>query len=287
VAVLCVIGDLLEDVVVWLDQAPRPGTDTPARIVRTRGGSAANVAAFAALAGERPRFIGAIGDDVAGQRLADLLEAGGVDARLQRVPAPTGTVVVLVDPDGERTMLPDRGAATALAAVPDEWLAGCTWLHVPAYSLAEEPLAGVTVRAAAAVRLSGGHVSVDASSVGTLAAGGRGLAEAILALEPEVLFATVEELAMLGGEPSSGWTVVKDGPRPVRAWSVDAGELVVEVDAVDAGRRLDTTGAGDAFAAGVLVALDRGAPMAAAIEEGVALARRAVVGAGAVLGGSA
>ena len=282
---LCVIGDLLEDVVVWLDQPPRPGTDTPARIVRTRGGSAANVAAFAGQAGADPRFIGAVGDDAAGERLAQLLEAAGVDVRLQRRPGPTGTVVVLVAPDGERTMLPDRGAATSLTAVPDEWLAGCTWLHVPAYSLAEEPLAGVTVEAAAAARRAGGQLSVDASSVGTHAAAGR-LAGAVVRLRPDLRFATVEELDALGvPRVAGGWTVVKDGPRPVRAWSADGEQVVVAVEAVDPDTRLDTTGAGDAFAAGVLVALDRGEPMAAALEQGIALARRVVLAAGAALGG--
>ena len=47
---LCVIGDLVEDIVVWLPESLNYGADTPARIVRTRGGSASNVAVFAATA---------------------------------------------------------------------------------------------------------------------------------------------------------------------------------------------------------------------------------------------
>ena len=52
----------------------------------------------------------------------------------------TGSVVVLVGPDGERTMLPDRGAATELTDVDPAWLDGVTWLHVPSYSLLSEPI---------------------------------------------------------------------------------------------------------------------------------------------------
>ena len=48
---LCTIGDLIEDVVVWLSAEPNLGTDTYSIIQRTRGGSAANVAMFAALTG--------------------------------------------------------------------------------------------------------------------------------------------------------------------------------------------------------------------------------------------
>ena len=64
--VLCVIGDLVEDVVVHAAASPARGTDTPARIDRTRGGSAANVAVAAVAAGCATRFIGRVGDDSVG-----------------------------------------------------------------------------------------------------------------------------------------------------------------------------------------------------------------------------
>ena len=63
---LCAVGDLVEDVVVWLSAAPRRATDTPVRIFRRRGGSAANVAAFAAGIAGAARFIGRVGDDALG-----------------------------------------------------------------------------------------------------------------------------------------------------------------------------------------------------------------------------
>jgi sugar/nucleoside kinase (ribokinase family) len=61
--VLCTIGDLVEDVVVWLNTELNIGSDTESIIRRTRGGSAANVAMFASLTGTPSRFIGQVGHD--------------------------------------------------------------------------------------------------------------------------------------------------------------------------------------------------------------------------------
>ena len=163
-AVLAVVGDLLEDIVVRLASTPALGTDTPARIERRRGGSAANVAACAAQAGVPVRFIGSVGDDDLGDRLVGDLAADGVDVRVQRRDR-TGSVVVLVGPDGERTMLPDRAAAMMLADVDADWLDGVTWLHVPSYSLLSEPIGSSVLAMIKAARLRGVKVSVDVSSV--------------------------------------------------------------------------------------------------------------------------
>ena len=162
---LAVVGDLLEDIVVRIGSPPALGTDTPAHIVRRRGGSAANVAACAGRAGAPVRFIGRVGEDELGERLVSNLTADGVDVRVQRH-GRTGAVVVLVGPDGERTMLPDRAAATELGDVDTAWLDGVTWLHVPSYSLLSEPI-GTTVRELiVALRRAGGQLSIDVSSVG-------------------------------------------------------------------------------------------------------------------------
>ncbi|NBO75380.1 MAG: sugar kinase, partial [Gammaproteobacteria bacterium] len=70
---LCTLGDLIEDVVVWLGEPTHHASDTPSRIERTRGGSAANVAYFAAATGSPARFIGQVGDDRLGEQLIDVL----------------------------------------------------------------------------------------------------------------------------------------------------------------------------------------------------------------------
>ena len=138
---LCVIGDLVEDVVVWLPTALSYGTDTPSKIVRTRGGSASNVAVFAASINgainndsskeSRSRLIAQVGDDALGDQLVASLETAKVDPCVVRS-GRTGSIVVIVSSDGERTMLTDRAAATELEQAPENWHEDVSILHVPA-----------------------------------------------------------------------------------------------------------------------------------------------------------
>jgi sugar/nucleoside kinase (ribokinase family) len=280
--VLCAVGDLVEDVVVWLSAAPRRATDTPVRIFRRRGGSAANVAAFAAGIAGAARFIGRVGDDALGARLVGELAAVGVDARVQSL-GRTGTIVVLVDGGGERTMLPDRGAATELTGVPAAWLDGVTVLHLPAYSLTAEPIATACRDLAAAARSRRVAVSVDASSVAVLEAFGvERFRTAVETLAPDVLLANADEAGALGlaGAPLAPVTVVKDGARPVVI--VRGGDRPCQAVAVDpVADVVDTTGAGDAFAAGFLVAWSSGVAVVDAVRAGSGLAATVLAAPGA------
>jgi sugar/nucleoside kinase (ribokinase family) len=284
-AVLCTIGDLVEDVVVWLHEPVHYGTDTTARVVRHRGGSAANVAAFAAGTGAPSRFVGQVGEDDTGERLLSGLRSDGVDTVVRRG-GRTGSIVVIVDPSGERTMLTDRGAAVELSALPTGALDGVDILHVPAYSLTVEPLASVARAAIAAARQQHALMSIDASSASVLAAfGPERFVELLVDLQPDVFLCNRDEHRVLGLEPDAptpgcAITIVKAGGDPT---------VVIEQDgcsAISVPRRemiVDTTGAGDAFAAGFLLAFGRHEPVVDAVGSGHRLAARVLTSPGASL----
>lgn len=265
------VGDLVEDVVVRLHEELHHASDTAATVVRRRGGSAANVVAAAVAAGGAARFIGQVGDDGAGRWLTEQLAGAGGEVVVRRA-GRTGTIVVLLDLNGERTMFADRATATELSDPEPLWLAGLDTLHVPFYSLAVEPLATTTRTLAAWARERGVRVAVDASSAAVLTNFGVDRAgEAIRALDPDVILANELEAEVLGTRLYGPWrdgalVVVKQGAAPALVHRADIG--TVEVPAIAVPDVTDTTGAGDAFAAGLLLALAAGADPVAAAHRG-------------------
>lgn len=285
--VLVAIGDLVEDVIVWPAAPTRYATDNPAVIHRARGGSAANVAAFAS-ALVPARFIGCVGDDPVADMLSAELAGHGVDVRVQRR-GRTGTIVVLVDGSGERTMYPDRGAAVELADVPPAWLEGAAFLHAPSYCFAAEPIATAVLGLIGQAREAGVPVSLDASSTAMIAAYGlpRYL-DLVAALRPAVFFANAREAQFLDvtrPQFAQAMTVVKDGAGSATVTLPGGGIQAVPAPPSPSAR--DSTGAGDAFAAGFLAALMHGADPAEAARAGHELARPVLFSPGATAVGPA
>jgi sugar/nucleoside kinase (ribokinase family) len=275
------MGDLIEDVVVWLPGPVALGADTEVRITRARGGSAANVAAAAVRSGGRARFVGQLGDDELAHRLLHGLAVTGVDV-VARHGGRTGSIVVLVDSTGERTMLTDRAAATELADPDPAWLDDVDVLHLPAYSLFVERLARSCLEVAAQATARGIPVTLDPSSVSLLVGYGvERFLDLVADVAPAILFPNADESQVLGitDRPPPGVELVveKRGPQAVRLLTADG---VTEVPVPPVSGVVDTTGAGDAFAAGFLVAWTAGKPPAECVARGSEVAAHVLRGPG-------
>jgi ribokinase len=268
---LIVLGDLMVDVVARI-VAPATlarGSDTPARVSFSGGGSAANVAAWAAALDTPVCLACRVGDDEPGRLAVNaLLQAGvRVHAGIDR-DRPTGTCVVLVEGDGERSMLPDPGANDTPADFPDSWLQPGRHLHVVGYALLREGSRPGALAAIERARAAGMTVSVDPSSWALIRPG---------AIPPcDLLLPNAREAEELEGVEARG-VVTKLGAGGAR-WT--DGSEVIEVPAVPVDV-VDTTGAGDAFAAGLLSARLRGASPRQALEAACGVASRVVSQVGA------
>ena len=235
---LTTLGDLLLDVIVRLDDPLVRGDDRMAETRAVAGGQAANVAAWASTLGAEARFVGRLGDDAAGEIVARALRAYGVEV-VGPVSGRTG-VVVSIASDGDRTMASDRGSAPDLTPqdLDESWF-DCDVLHLSGYSLLREPIASATVAAAGAARGHGGMVAVDVSTWtlvdDTFRARLRDLA-------PDLVFATEREQQAVG-ELDTRW-VLKRGANGLTVDGHDYAATATDV--------VDTTGAGDALAAGFL-----------------------------------
>jgi sugar/nucleoside kinase (ribokinase family) len=270
---VCALGDALLDVIVRTKGPLSPGADSPVETRLATGGQAANVASWVAELGGSARCLAKQADDEAGALARGLLEARGVELVGPRVAGRTGVVVSLVAADGERTMATDRGVSTELREdeLDPSWLDGCSWLAISGYALLADPIAGTALTAVRLARERRARVSVDLSSWSAMRAYGAARFRSHLdAAAPNVVFANEPEWEMVGGAYALGETaVIKRGSRGVEIRTPEGVEAHPPVNA----EVVDTTGAGDALAAGFLVG---------GIELGLDAAARAVGRLGAV-----
>lgn len=254
---LACVGHCAIDHVFQVDSFPARATKTPAHGFQSVGGGmAANAALACARLGARVRFVGAVGDDDAGQLVRRQLAAEGIDLSwLQRVTdARTSASAIIVDGRGERHIFNHLGNALARAAIPEEdAFAGCDAVLV-------DPRWPAGARAALAWARAHGRLSVldaDVAPVQDLAALVP-LADWAVFSEPGLAVwapgrshESALRLALAQGATNA---VVTLGERGVLLFTGDQLH-VVPAFAVQA---LDTTGAGDVFHGALTLALARG-----------------------------
>ncbi|MGY1814845.1 carbohydrate kinase family protein [Blastococcus sp. SYSU D00820] len=285
-----VVGDLATDVVAVLSGDPAPGSDRPAQVRMRGGGAGANVAVHLGRLGVPVTFAGCAGDDAAADaRLAEL-ERARVAFAVRTVPgAVTGTIVSLVEPGGQRSMLADRGANLALLPADVPEIPAGAHLHLSGYTLLDPRPRPAGLAALAAAAAAGATTSLDPASTGPLAAYGvdRWLADTV---GVTLLLPNEDEARLLTGCADPGDAARSLAARhPAVAVTLGAegalwcaGDRLVHRPAPPA-RVVDTTGAGDAFTAGLLaewLAAGDGDP-ARLLDAGMAVAAAVVARPGA------
>ncbi|AQZ60505.1 Ribokinase [[Actinomadura] parvosata subsp. kistnae] len=274
---LLIIGDVVTDVVALHGSPVMSGTDTAADIVLRPGGSGANTAAWAARLGAEVHLLARLGYDSSEWHTTELVKTGVRPHVTVDPHRPTAVVIAMVDRSGERSMLTNRGAGGLISET--DWdpalLDGMARLHLSGYILFAEAGLGLARRAMADAAAAGVGISVDPASTGPLREFGveRFIAETAPA---DLIIPNLDEALLLTGAETAqaaavhlseryGTAVVKLGARGALA-AVD-GEVVATAEGVSA-EVVDSTGAGDAFAAGFLAAKLLGADEQAALQAG-------------------
>ena len=268
-----VVGDLVLDLIAMTPGQLDRGTDTRGEIYPRPGGSPANTATWLARLGQPVLFVGRVGADPLGASLVAGLRTEGVDPRVAvDSGAPTGIILSLVEPGGERSMLISPGANRELAPsdLPLDALATASLIHLTGYSFFWEAPRRTALAALAMAREHGIRVSVDASSTALLAQYGPQRLLSELAgvdcfvcnlAEGRLLTGRHEPAAVLDALAGAFPTV---GLKLGAAGSICAqGSLRVEQGAC-ATTALDSTGCGDSWDAGLLAGRLAGADLAGA-----------------------
>ena len=246
------------------------------------GGSAANSLASAAAMGCSVRFVCALGDDAEGRQFRAAMEQLGVDLRGTIAGPATGSCLVLVTADAERTLSTCLGANSGLQAPPGDDLAAAELLYLEGYLAADPNGLAAALQLARRARTAGTGIALSFSDPGVV----EGCAAALAQLVEgglELLFCNADEARI--------WTAQPSLERAADALAAIARRFAITLggDGALLGegrarhriaglpvRALDTNGAGDQFAGAMLAALARGADFAAAGAFANSVAARAV-----------
>jgi sugar/nucleoside kinase (ribokinase family) len=229
------------------------------------GGSACNTVVGVGMLGGRARFVGKCGNGAMGRFFEEALIRRSVEPRLSRSSTPTGRVLSVVTPDAERSMFTFLGAAAEIeeADIRVEDFEGAALVHVEGYLLFNPAVMRAALKAA---RQAGARVSLDLASFNVVEESREFLKE-IVASFVDILIANEEEARAFTGlaEPEPAVRALASDVEIAALKLGASGSLIArgrEVIAVDArrdgGAVVDTTGAGDLWAAGFLHGLTQG-----------------------------
>jgi len=248
----------------WIERTLAIGSGT-ATIVA--GGSACNTIVGVGKLGGQARFVGKCGTDQWGRQYENDLGGQNVDPALLRSDSPTGRVLSIITPDAQRTMFTYLGASAETR--PEEIAAGsfadAAVVHIEGYLLFNPDLIQAALIAAKKV---GALISLDLASF-TVVEQSLVLLKKLVADYVDILIANEDEARAFSGQSdeklalsalseTANIAVLKVGPRGSRI--SHAGETI-HIQSIGDGTALDTTGAGDLWAAGFLFGLVNGQPL--------------------------
>jgi len=289
--VLC-IGDVMLDVITKISVMPAQihyGSDTPSQISTHGGGAAGNVASWLTRTNAQSTIVGHVGDDAAGAALMSEFDTLGVrHNNLMVNQGSSGVVVVLVDPTGERTMFPDNGANSGLHIGDLPPLDDFDAVYLSGYSPLDPLSRPGVLEMIEKIKSAGLPLYFDPASVGAMMEVPLALVKSWIAMM-DVILLNEEEAIYLTGETNvekaleilledCETVVIKRGS--LGAIGKSRGSILVTIEALPT-EVLDTTGAGDSFAAGFIAEYAVSKSMQRSLEAGAAVAARCVAIVGA------
>ncbi len=281
--ILC-IGDVMLDVVVRINTEVNYGSDTPAKISTHGGGAAANVASWLAFSNHEVQLVSRVGDDPAGTAvMAELDKLGVQHGNIVIQGAQTGVVAVLVDKTGERTMFPESGANSGLNLSDLPALENVSAVYLSGYSLLNPASTTGVVAMVNAITSAKIPIIFDPASVGTMNYVGLASVKNILP-RMDIVILNEEEAFYLTGRSDIQLAlkelnelvpivVIKRGSQGAIAIKRDLDSLEVSAKSANV---IDTTGAGDAFAAGFIGSWIEKSDLLAAMGSAIDLATQCV-----------
>lgn len=281
--ILC-IGDAALDVIVKMQTEINVGSDTASQVSMHGGGAAANTATWLAELGHSVYFSCRLGNDAAGHAISSEFDLWKIEHKKSFLDhEKTGVVVVLVDKKGERTMFPDSGANSGISERDLPPLLGFSAAYLSGYSLFNQRSTEGVLRMISAIKEARIPLIFDPASVGTMKAFGHsrvlealGYMDLVIMNEDEARFISNSQLLSEAFEIITKLVpivVIKSGSSGAMAKKRGEREVESHVHAIEA---IDTTGAGDAFAAGFIPQWLMSNDLLAAMNAGNEVARRCV-----------